>query len=493
MFPKPELDTRSDVPLYKQLYDHIRRAIETGQLLKGERLPATRALAGIIGLNRTTVTAAYERLESEGLIRRHVGRGSFVEGVPGAPPAPVRWQDLFVETELEIPRAPEMDGPDGRLSFATSRPSEKLFPLDDVHATVNETLKTETPDILQLGSPTGYPPLRRYLMETARKAGTAREEDDVIVTSGCQQALDLLQRVLIGPGDTVAVEDPVYPGVHHVLARAGARLAGVPVGRNGMDIERLARTLAVEKPKLLIVTPDFQNPTGATLPLEARRRLLELARNAGTVVAENGIYSGLRYEGSELPSLKQLDESGIVIHLRSFSKLAFPGLRVGWVVGPHALIARLARAKLWSDLHTDQLSQAVLCRFAISGRLEKHRRRVVAGGKRRLVATLEACKKYLPEGARYYPPQGGMNLWLDLPEPLDAGHVLARARRAGVDYLPGSYFAVSRSHTGSLRLCFAGLSPEQIEEGLSVLGKVFEKELDRIRCPGELGEEPAIV
>jgi 2-aminoadipate transaminase len=162
--------------------------------------------------------------------------------------------------------------------------------------------------------------------------------------------------------------------------------------------------------------------------------------------------------------------------LRSFSKVSFPGLRVGWAVGPKPLIDRLRHAKEAADLHTDQLSQAVLLEFAESGRLEAHRARVRQAGGERLAATLEACARYLPSGTRWTRPQGGMNVWVRLPDPLDAGELLARAQRAGVAYMPGRYFAVSRLEPGTLRLSFAGLTPEQIRGGLAILGRTVASE-----------------
>ena len=197
--------------------------------------------------------------------------------------------------------------------------------------------------------------------------------------------------MLLRPGDTVAVEDPVYPGLKNLLTGMGAQLVGIPVGADGLDVAQLGRVLERERPRFLVVTSNFQNPTGATLPLAARRALLEAAHAAGVPVIENDAYGDLRYEGEALPSLKQLDENGGTVLLRSFSKVSFPGLRVGWVVGPRPLIDRLRQAKEAADLHTDQLSQAVLLEFAESGRLEAHRSRVLKTGAERLAATLEAC------------------------------------------------------------------------------------------------------
>src|SRR5271165_2316366 len=220
MLPISPLDPDQKLPLFRQLYGQMREMIESGTLRRGDRLPATRELAGQLGLNRTTVSAAYALLESEGLIAGHVGRGSFVTGRAkgGTETAPA--------------------------SFSRSRPSELLFPLEEFRKSCAEVIASDdAASILQLGSPSGYPPLRRYLLEQARAEGVARESDDILITSGCQQAFDLLQRT-VDPGSTVLIEDPVYLGVRSVFERAGARLIGVPVGRDGIDLEYLERVIA---------------------------------------------------------------------------------------------------------------------------------------------------------------------------------------------------------------------------------------------------------
>ncbi len=492
---RPQLDQRSATPLYRQVAEHIRGLIQTRGLEPGERLPATRELAGLLGLNRTTISAAYTLLESEGLIEGQVGRGSFVTGSPAVSASVgLDWDALLEESDRSPASLAAPPAPDDAISFATSRPSQHLFPMDDFRATCREVLSgTQAGSILQLGSPSGYTPLREYLLEEGRRGGVARTQDDVLITNGCQQALDLIQRVLVRPGDTVAVEDPVYPGLKNVFLRAGARLAALPVGTDGVDPEILERVLAREKPRLLVVTPNFQNPTGASIPRAERLAILERARQGGTVVVENDIYGELRYEGEAVPTLKQLDGAGDVVLLRSFSKIAFPGLRVGWVTGPRALLARLAEAKQWTDLHTDQLSQAVLLRFVETGRLAAHRARIVAAGAERLAAVLAACQRYLPRGARFTRPRGGMNLWIRLPDPLDAFELLPRAQRENVTYLPGRYFEVTHHEPGGLRLSFAGLDPERIRAGMGILGAVFSNELERVRTQSRFESVPAMV
>ena len=484
----------STAPLYRQLFEQIADKIRSGALLPGERLPATRELAGLIGLNRTTISAAYALLEAEGLIAGQVGRGSFVTGDPGKSEHPtdgVDWSLLLERGETAATAHAGSLGPDG-ISFVMSRPSRELFPLDEFRASCEAVLaRADLGNILQLGSPGGYEPLRRYLLNAAVHDGLASPADDLLITNGCQQALDLIGRVLLRPGDSVAVEDPLYPGLKNLLTGMGAGLIGIPVSAEGMDIGQLERVLHRDRPRFLVVTPNFQNPTGATLPKPARMALLKAARAAGVPVVENDAYGELRYTGTHLPPLKELDDHSGTVLLRSFSKVSFPGLRVGWALGPKPLIERLRRAKEASDLHTDQLAQAVLLEFAKSGKLGEHQNRILTAGRERLETMLSACREYLPGGTRWTRPEGGMNIWVRLPEPLDAAELLPIAQREGVAFLPGRYFAVSKADPGTLRLSFAGLTPEQIRKGLAILGRVFSGEVGP--AMESLGPEPAMV
>jgi 2-aminoadipate transaminase len=416
---RPQLDDQAETPIYRQLYESIRSSIRDGSLAAGDRLPPTRELAGSLGLNRTTVSAAYELLEQEGLIKGHVGRGSFVAG--------------------------------GTISFATSRPLDELFPVDEFRSTAREVLADPNlTSILQLGSPHGYAPLREYL-----------GGENVLVTSGCQQALDLIQRVLAPAGSSVLVEDPTYPGLKNIFERAGVRL--LPLGE--------------AQAPLAVVTPNFQNPTGHTMSLRERQDLLQAARERDMTIVEIDIYSVLRYRGDALPSLAELDPAANVIQVGSFSKIAFPGLRIGWVKARREAIARLAEAKQMVDLHSDQLSQAILVKFAESGKLEAHRRRVVENGRLQLAAVLESLQREMPGGTRFTRPEGGMNLWVTLPQPMDAAALLPEAQRVGVNYLPSRFFEIARRQPGSFRLSFGSLTPERIAHGVALLGKVFRAEI----------------
>jgi len=464
-----------DRPIYRQLADSIERLIRAGLLAQGEKLPATRELAGQLRLNRTTVAAAYAALEAAGLVKGHVGRGSFVAVSGGKLEGNgFDWSSALFPQESGIPSSQQ----EIVINFASSRPAQDEFPLAEFRRLAKEVIEGEqAAEVLQLGSPYGYAPLRRHLLSEASAEGTVRAGDDLIVTSGCQQGLDLLSRIFPLRERGVALEDPVYHGLLRVFSQEGSQLLPIGVGPSGIDLDALGHTLERRRPLLVMVTPSFQNPTGTTMPLENRKRLIELARRHGTLLVENDIYSQLRYKGRAVPSLKELDDTGHTILLRSFSKVSFPGLRVGWVIGPRPLIARLAEAKQVSDLHSDQLAQAILLRFVQSGELARHVERTRRRGAERLLAVERACEEFLPEGASWTRPEGGMSLWVDLPTPLSAEKVLARVQERGVDFLPGRHFSERSRHERGLRISFGGLSPEQIRHGIQIIGEAVRQML----------------
>ncbi len=485
-----QLNPASDVPLYRQLAGSLREMMEGGAIQSGERLPATRELAGRLGLNRTTVSAAYAVLEESGLLEGHVGRGSFVakrDHVVGSgkPGRTLDWDSILPPLARSPGAAQAVE-----ISFANSRPSEEAFPLAEFRSLAKEVIDgPEAAEILQLGSPYGYGPLRRYLLSEALAAGIALPGDDLMITNGCQQALDLLARLFITAGEAVVAEDPVYHGLLRVFSRAKANLIPVAVENGGIDPGLLARAVEEHRPRLIILTPSFQNPTGSTLNLERRKRILEIAQRCGALVVENDIYSDLRYRGQNLPTLKELDENGQTILLRSYSKVSFPGLRVGWIIGPRMVIARLVEIKQICDLHSDQLSQAVLLRFAESGELQRHLERTRRAGLEKLHAVLDACGRFLPRGTRFARPDGGMNLWIELPAPLMADRLLTLAEERGVSFLPGNYFSENATHERGLRISFGGLSVDQIAKGMKILGEIATEEL--AASTGPVSFEPA--
>ena len=495
------LQPESHIPLYVQLRDQLRALVHAGDLRPGDRIPASRELATILGVHRTTVANAYAELESEGLIQGHVGRGTFIQGngnglklTPPAPPVMgnghgLRWELLFADERGEevlsrLCGSAPVDP--SALSFVLASPAGELFPIEELQTCVNAVLRNEGRDVLNLGPTDGYPPLKEALLELLRQDGVTARDENLLVTDGCQQALDLISKTFVRPGDTVLLENPTYPGAVAIFNSARARCLGVPVHAQaepgtplGADLEALEATLAANRVKLLVLTPDFHNPTGTSMPLASRRKVLELATRHQLPVVEDHIYARLHAREERLPSLKQLDRSNLVIHIDSFAKVAFPGLRVGWVVAPAVVIERLRVVKQNTDIHTDQLAQATFAEFLRRGLFAKHvgkMRKVYAS---RLQALDEALRQHMPEGTRWTRPEGGMCLWLELPLGFDANELLIHSKERGVLFAPGRYFYVQGTLPNTLRLGFASLNEKEIARGVATLADLLRVEMKK--------------
>jgi 2-aminoadipate transaminase len=494
-----QLQPESHVPLYVQLRDQLRALVHAGDLRPGDRIPASRELATTLGVHRTTVANAYAELESEGLIQGHVGRGTFIQrngnGLKITPPAPpvlnggngIRWELLFAdERGDEVLTRLTASAPEDALSFVMARPAAELFPVEELQTCVNAVLRREATDVLNLGPSDGYPPLKEALLEMLRRDGIAAKDENLLITDGCQQSLDLISKAFVRQGDTVILENPTYPGALAIFNGARARCLGVPVRTHpepgsslGIDVGALEATLAANRVKLIVLTPDFQNPTGTSMPLDSRRKVLELAARHQVPIVEDHIYARLHARDERVPSLKHLDRSNLVIHIDSFAKVAFPGLRVGWIVAPAVAIERLRVVKQMTDLHTDQLAQGVLAEFLRRGWFDKHVSKMRKAYASRLLALDEALRKHMPEGCRWTRPEGGMCLWLELPAGFDANELLIHVKERGVLFAPGRYFYVQGPLPNTLRLGFAGLNEKQIARGVATLAELLKVEMKK--------------
>jgi 2-aminoadipate transaminase len=461
-----QLQPESHVPLYVQLRDQLRALVHAGDLRPGDRIPASRELAIQLGVHRTTVANAYAELEAEGLIQGHVGRGTFIRG-------------KGIGLKITPPAPPVLNGAAGirwELLFADERGEEALARLT--------VLRREATEILNLGPSDGYPPLKAQLLELLREEGLAVKDENLLITDGCQQSLDLICKALVRPGDSVILENPTYPGALAIFNGARTRCLSVPVRTQaepgsalGLDVEALEATLAANRVKLMVLTPDFQNPTGTSMPLASRRKVLELAARHQVPIVEDHVYARLHAHEERIPSLKQLDRGNLVLHIDSFAKVAFPGLRVGWMVAPAAAIERLRLVKQTSDLHTDQLAQATLAEFLRRGLFAKHLSRMRKVYASRLAALDEALRKQMPEGVRWARPEGGMCFWLELPPGFDASELLIHVKERGVLFAPGRYFYVQAPQPNTLRLGFAGLDEKRIARGVQTLAEMLRIEM----------------
>jgi 2-aminoadipate transaminase len=491
-----QLQPESHVPLYVQLRDQLRALVHGGDLRPGDRIPATRELAVQLGVHRTTVANAYAELESEGLIRGHVGRGTFISSDGNGnklTPAPhslngngtVRWESLFADERGEEALSRLVQPAQaGDISFVAARPDEHFFPLEEFRNCCGAVLRREGAQLLQLGPSDGYPPLKRVLVEMLRAEGLSLKDENLLITDGCQQALELICKAFLRPADTVLMENPTYPGAIAIFASARVRCLGVPVHTGteagatpGIDLAAVEATLLANRVKLMVLTPDFHNPTGTTLPVASRRKLLEIAAHHQVPIVEDHIYARLQSGSERVPSLKQMDRSNLVIQMDSYSKVAFPGLRVGWCVAPANVIERLRLVKQTTDLHTDQLAQAVLAEFTHRGMLARHIVRMRKVYAKRL-ATLEAAlTKSMPAGTRWTHPSGGMAVWVELPPGFDASELLIHVRERGVLFAPGRYFFMQNPLPNTLRLSFTNVDERNIARGIGILGEMLRIEM----------------
>jgi len=371
------------------------------------------------------------------------------------------------------------------ISFAGGLPAPDVFPLEEFKAACIKVLDQFGPQSLQYSATEGYLPLREQICRHTNRYGISINTENVMITSGSQQALDLLGKIFINPGDRILVESPTYLGALQAWNAYGAEYVSVPSDKDGMVTDALEEALRYG-PKFVYVLPNFQNPTGVTLSLERRHQLVELADRYGVPIVEDDPYGQLRFEGDHLPSIVVLDGQyrgnhdhcyrGNVIYLSTFSKTLSPGIRLAWVVAPPEVIRKLVQAKQGADLHTATFNQIVAHEVSRGGFLDQHIKLIRRVYKERRDAMLAAMDRYFPPEVDWTQPQGGLFLWGSLPENLDSKDVLKQAIERNVAFVPGEPFYPNGGGHNTMRINFSNASTEMISEGIARLGEVlYEK------------------
>ena len=356
------------------------------------------------------------------------------------------------------------------ISFAGGLPAPELFDLEGIRSAFDTVLRS--PGVLQYSMSEGDPELRAEVARRYSVDGLPTSASEVVVTTGSQQGLGLLATALIDPGDTVLVEEPCYLAALQTFALAGARVVGVPYAGDALDLDALDRLAAEHDPKFFYTVPTFQNPTGRTHDLDARRDIAAIAQRRGFRIIEDEPYRQLRYSGEALPSLAVFAPDR-VISLGSFSKVIAPGLRIGWIRTTADILPSVTIAKQAADLHTSTIDQAAAAQYLLSGRGESALERIRGAYSARRDAMLDALPSALPAGSTWNHPDGGMFVWARLPERMDAAQLLARALEHDVAYVPGASFFSGVPDGRTLRLSFTTYSPTLIAEGLSRLGAAW--------------------
>jgi 2-aminoadipate transaminase len=369
------------------------------------------------------------------------------------------------------------------ISFGGGLPAPEVFPLKEFKAACNYVLDHDGAQALQYGTTEGYRPLREMIARHTVRYSVDVKPENILITSGSQQALDFIGRLFLNRGDYIVVESPTYLGALQAWNAYGAQYISVPMDENGMIVDELEKALRIG-PKFIYVLPNFQNPSGATLSLERRQRIVELADKYGVPIVEDDPYGQLRYEGDHLPSLVYLDSqyrgddgtyTGNVIYLSTFSKLLSPGIRVAWVVAPEQVIKKLVHTKQAADLHTATFNQMVAYEVGKGGFLDEHVKVIRKVYKERRDAMLETMEEIWPVGTSWTRPQGGMFLWGRLPAGMDTSEVIKTAIERKVAFVPGAAFHANGGGKNTMRLNFSYCSPDLIREGSTRLGLLLRE------------------
>ncbi len=368
------------------------------------------------------------------------------------------------------------------ISFAGGMPAPEIFPVDKFREACDKALREHGADCLQYGSTDGYLPLREMIAHHATRYGINVTAENILPTSGSQQALDLIGRIFINPGDRILVESPTYLGAIQAWNAYGAEFIPVPFDQDGMDTNKIEDRLRAGI-KFIYVLPNFQNPTGVTLSYERRLRLIELADNYGVPIIEDDPYGQLRYEGEHLSPVVVLDSqtrsqetcySGNVIYLSTFSKTLAPGIRLAWVIAPTEVIQKLILAKQGADLHTSTFIQISTYEVAKDGFLNEHIKLIRKVYRERRDVMLDTLEEHMPPGIKWTHPKGGLFLWATLPEDLDAKVIFNEALEKNVAFVPGAAFFAEGGGHNTMRLNFSNAKPEMINEGIGILAKVIK-------------------
>jgi 2-aminoadipate transaminase len=478
-----QLDRSEGASVTAQLVSLFTEAIDSGELPPGSKLPPTRRLAALAGINQLTASRAYRRLQDIGAVVSEVGRGTFVRvAAAGARAAAgddgTSWQsyvlppDRVTESDRVIGEiARHVEDPDV-IPLSAGYPALDLIPLAALRHATAQAIERHGARAFQYGPIEGVGETRIALAELGRSRGLDDDADSILVTTGARQALTLAARATIRPGDKVACESPTFMGIIEALRTAGAEVFPLPIDEDGLDVEALEQLLRRHEIRVLATQPRLHNPTGADLSAERRTRLVELAHRHGFFILEDAVYGDLRFEGREHGPLRTLSPTH-VIYVDSLSKTVGPGLRAGWVAASGPVLDRIVAEKRRDDAHGATLTQQVTACFLASGlyppQLERARARYRAG-RDVLLAALDA---ELGDLAHYRAPAGGGHVWVTLRRPLDDATLYREALAAGVTFVPGPAMLVERPRATQLRLSYGLADADGVREGVRRLSCVI--------------------
>lgn len=393
------------------------------------------------------------------------------------------FDDVFAERIMETPRSfiREILGiaiAPGMISFAGGLPNKDLFPVEELRKSCDKVFSLYGPDVLQYSNTEGLFELRKYIAEHYKERGIPHVlPENILITCGSQQAMDLLAKVLVNENDRVVLEEPSYLGAIQAFSLFRPQFITIPISEKGMDMDRLKDVFS-QSVKLIYVVPNFQNPTGISYPEENRRAIAEVIRGTKTFLVEDDPYGELRFSGQPKMSFMNLAPENTIL-LGTFSKTVVPAFRLGWVVAPKPIIDKMVIAKQAADLHTNSFSQHVLYQYLISNDPAAHIAKIVTQYAAQKQAMIEAISRHFPESVNYTNPDGGMFLWATLPNNISSMKLFEMAIKDGVCIVPGHPFYIGKDDVSTMRLNFSCMDEATIEEGIKRLGKAAHQLISR--------------
>lgn len=478
------LNFKDNEPIYIQIQNYIKDMIESGIVAKDSKMPSSRDLSKMLGVSRNSVIAAYEELELKSILYTIKGKGTFVANCIKKKEEKwkISWENKRSEysilaEELDIVKG-EIPYKKGIISFKSISPEGELFDMDSFKRAFLNRISVEGDKLLNYGYAKGYKPLMEYLLKYMEKKGVDTEGKDIMITNGFTEGLDLILTAFTNKGDNILVENPTHNTAIKQMKVNGLNIIGVKMNEDGIDINELKEKIKDGEIKFGYLIPSYHNPTGIVLNGEKRRKVYDIFKEYNVPIIEDGFSEELLYNNSHIAPIAALDsKSNGVVYISSFSKILFPGLRIGWIIGSKEVISTLESVKRCKNIHTSFLDQGILYEYLESGEFRKHIKRVRKFYKSKYEFTIECIKKYInPE---FIWGEGGLHLYIGFND-INTDELLLECYKRNVIFMRGNIFSVDGSIKNTLRLGISRVSEEEIEKGIKIIGEVI-KDMRRFR------------
>lgn len=475
-----DISFTKDRPIYIQIRDYIKQMILRGLLSQGQKLPSTRELSKTLGVSRNTIILAYEYLEDEGFIEILKGKGTFVSDIN------IDYQNVWnmdwnkrlnpyasLANELDIVKH-ESKWQKGMISFKSIAPNDKLFDVEAFKRAFLNRFSLEGEKLLNYGYAQGYKPLIDYLTQYMENKGVDTEGKSILITNGFTEGFDLVLSSLARPGAHILCENPTHNTAIKIMKLHEQKIVGIDMEEDGIDLNKLERAISDKPISMGFLIPSYHNPTGVVMSPEKRVEALKIFARHKVPIIEDGFNEELKYSGSHLSPLAALCGSGnSIIYIGSLSKVLFPGIRIGWILGDRDLISKLESVKRSRDIHTSFLDQAILYEYLATGNLEKYLKKARKVYREKYDFALKCARAYIP--CERILGEGGLHIFVELSERIDSRKILDECIDHKVIFMPGDIFYTDGKGANTLRLGFARLTLDEIEKGFNIIGNVIKE------------------